>query len=152
MRVHVRIDMLARRLAWMGLAIVVSTASTALRAEAPVDGEPATASAEPLVLEAERVRYWDLKGERWVLLEGRARVLRGSPSVLTANRAVVRVRPAPEKPQPSAVVEVYAEGQAMTSATGTEPADSLRIDLETSQPLKLRSTTSAGVIRLDAPP
>ncbi len=152
LRGHVRIDKLARRLAWMSLAIVVSTVSTAVRAETPIGGEPVTASAEPLVLEAERVRYWDLRGERWVLLEGRARVLQGGPSVLTANRAVVRVRPAPDKPQPSAIVEVYAEGQALAAGTGAAPADSLRIELATTQALRLRSAKDEGVVRLDAPP
>lgn len=108
-------------------------------------------AADPLVLTADRVRYWDESGVRWVLLEGRCAVLQGTEGV-RSERAAVRIEPLGAGSDPGYRVEVHAEGRARFTHDVGGAAEHLRMTRATSAEVRIKSSGKGRPEPLQGPP
>jgi hypothetical protein len=119
--------------------------TAAVRAREGGDREPPT---EPLVLAADRVRYWDDGPARWVVLDGQAAILQGTEGQ-RGERAIARVVPFDD--HRGYQVEVYLEGPPADTRQPRSRPPGRRTTLTTRAEVRIQSHIRGQLTRQDGP-
>jgi hypothetical protein len=129
-------DRLVCRLIRLALALASALAAATARA-----GESEGSSSEdvPIALAADRVRYWDEDGRRWVWLEGRVTVEAPGGRTVSAERGLARLGAVAGADRPTAEVEIYVEGGVTPPDATPDGGRSFRLTLRTTAKPRLRS-------------
>jgi hypothetical protein len=134
---------------WLPWLTLAWFAATLARADEPAEGGAPARGGAAVTLLADRVRYWDAGGARWVLLEGKAQVFTGSAGPELAHSALARIESRPRGEGKTARLDVYS----LDLAASEDPlARDPLVRLTTTERLTLRARTADGVVGLDQPP
>lgn len=142
---------LGRRLALACITLLTATAAARSQEGLALDQSPS--ANDPIQINANDIRYWDVDGVRWLLLEGDVSVLQGDADGIRAKRAIVRDAPELIAGSGGRRLDIYAEEDVrLTDRIGGGSSPSERLTLRSPFAVRLSPYRRGGLVRLKGPP